>query len=423
MKVFNKDFNLLISGQVISVFGAAILKFALSLDVLDRTGRADIFATLLALSIIPGIILVPFGGAVADRLNRRNMMVGFDLASFVLVLIFIGSVYSNRSSLFLIGVTITLLTLISSLYQPTVRASIPSLVREKGLARANGLIGGVAALSNLAGPIAGGILYNMVGLNLLLILGAAAFLLSAILELFICMPHVRVQLTSSLANVVKHDLIDGFKFILREKPYIARTMILAASLNLFLTPFFIIGMPYILRITLASSNVQYGAAMGAIQLSGIVGALSVDRLSRKLKFSSLPRWVAAMAFLTVPMAFSMSPHVRSLGYWPAFLCFILFAVPVMMILAMLSVYAVTVIQKETPNHLLGKVMAIIGTAAQAAAPIGQMLYGQLFQVFNIQVYVPILLAGGFTLTLSYLAYWLLCRSKQQLLTVNRQMSV
>ncbi len=422
MKVLNKDFNLLISGQVISVFGAAILKFALSLDVLDRTGRADIFATLLALSIVPGIILVPFGGAVADRLNRRNMMVGFDLASFILVLVFIGSVYSNRSSLFLIGITITLLTLISGLYQPTVRASIPSLVTENGLARANGLIGGVAALSNLAGPIAGGILYNMVGLNLLLILGAAAFLMSAILELFIKMPHVRVQLAGSLVTVVKQDMIDGFKFILHEKPYIARTMILAASLNLFLTPFFIIGMPYVLRITLASSDIQYGAAMGAIQLSGIVGALSVDRLSRRLKFSSLPRWIATMAFLTVPMALSMSPHIRGLGYWPAYLGFILFAVPVMMILAMLSVYAVTIIQKETPNHLLGKVMAIIGTAAQAAAPVGQLLYGQLFQAFNIQVYVPTLLAGAFTLTLSILAYWLLSRGQPQLLTVKRQLS-
>ena len=422
MKVLNKNFNLLISGQVISVFGAAILKFALSLDVLDRTGRADIFATLLALSIVPGIILVPFGGAVSDRLNRRNMMVGFDLASFVLVLVFIGSVYSNRSSLFLIGITITLLTLISSLYQPTVRASIPLLVKENGLARANGLVGGVAALSNLAGPIAGGILYNMVGLNVLLILGAAAFLMSAILELFIHMPHVRDQLTRSLVTVVKNDMIDGFKFILHEKPYIARTMMLAASLNLFLTPFFIIGMPYILRITLASDDIQYGAAMGAIQLSGIVGALSVDRLSRKLKFSSLPRWIAYMAFLTLPMALSMSPLVRGLGYWPAYLCFILFAVPVMMILAMLSVYATTIIQRETPNHLLGKVMAIIGTAAQAAAPIGQLLYGHLFHVFNIRVYVPTLLAGVFTLALSYLAYWLLSRSHHQLLTVKRQLS-
>ncbi len=69
MKVLSKNFSLLISGQVISVFGAAILRFALSLDVLDRTGRADVFATLLALSIVPGIILV--------TVVRRDMIDGF----------------------------------------------------------------------------------------------------------------------------------------------------------------------------------------------------------------------------------------------------------------------------------------------------------------------------------------------------------
>ncbi|MFD1402085.1 hypothetical protein [Robinsoniella peoriensis] len=79
-KFYSKDFNLMVFGQVISILGSSLLRFALSLYVLDITGRADMFATLLAISNIP-LLLTPVGGAIADRFNRRNLMVIFDFAS------------------------------------------------------------------------------------------------------------------------------------------------------------------------------------------------------------------------------------------------------------------------------------------------------------------------------------------------------
>lgn len=414
MKMFSKNFKLLVAGQVISIFGSAILKFALSLYVLDISGRADIFATLLAISIVPGIILAPFGGAFADRFNRRNMMVGFDLFSCAVVILFTFVLFTGEPSIALIGLTITLLTLVSSLYQPTVRASIPAMMHDDQLAKANGIIGGVAALANLAGPVIGGLSYNFFSLDIMVITGAAAFFLSAMMELLIDIPFISRRQTGSMLTSIFSDMKDGLHFVFREKPYIARTMVLASSLNLLLTPYFVIGIPCILRMTMGSSDAAYGAAMGMIQLSGIAGALSVDRFSRKLKLDSLPRWISLIAVMTLPMALSLSPYLLGLGYWPAYIFFLIFALPVVMILAMLSVFAVTIVQKETPNALLGKVLAIIGTAAQAAAPLGQLLYGYLFQVFSIKVYIPTLMAGLGTLGLAFLAYILLNRRGQRL---------
>lgn len=86
-KGFSKDFNLMVVGQIISILGSALLRFALSLYVLDITGRADLFAVLFAISSIP-ILLAPLGGAIADRFNRRNLMVLFDFVSSVIVFIF-----------------------------------------------------------------------------------------------------------------------------------------------------------------------------------------------------------------------------------------------------------------------------------------------------------------------------------------------
>ena len=68
-----KDFHLMVSGQIITILGSTLLRFALSLYVLDITGRADIFAGLYAVTSIP-FLLAPLG-AIADRFNRRNVMV------------------------------------------------------------------------------------------------------------------------------------------------------------------------------------------------------------------------------------------------------------------------------------------------------------------------------------------------------------
>lgn len=141
----------MVIGQIISILGSALLRFALSLYVLDITGRADIFATLYAISNIP-LLLSPLGGAIADRFNRRNLMVIYDLISSAIVLGYIVLMLGGSTSVFLIGTVMVLLSFISALYTPAVTASIPLLVEERRLESANGLVQAVQALSGVIAP-------------------------------------------------------------------------------------------------------------------------------------------------------------------------------------------------------------------------------------------------------------------------------
>ena len=79
-KLFTRNFTFLILGQISSLLGNYTLKFALSMYVLEKTGSASVFAGLLAAAMLPTIFLSPFGGLLADRANRRNIMVGLDAA-------------------------------------------------------------------------------------------------------------------------------------------------------------------------------------------------------------------------------------------------------------------------------------------------------------------------------------------------------
>ncbi len=173
-KGFSKDFNLMVVGQIISILGSALLRFALSLYVLDITGRADLFAVLFAISSIP-ILLAPLGGAIADRFNRRNLMVLFDFVSSVIVFIFLFWLISDSSSIVFIGIVMVLLSLVSAMYTPAVMASIPVLVEEEKLEQANGIVNGIQALSGVAAPVLGGILYGMIGLKVLVVISGVLF--------------------------------------------------------------------------------------------------------------------------------------------------------------------------------------------------------------------------------------------------------
>ena len=108
-----KNFNLMVSGQIISILGSALLRFALSLYVLDTTGSESLFATLFAISNIP-LLLAPLGGAIADRFNRRNLMVIFDFTSSAIVLSLIILMSVGSISVFTAGTSMVLLSIVSA---------------------------------------------------------------------------------------------------------------------------------------------------------------------------------------------------------------------------------------------------------------------------------------------------------------------
>lgn len=210
-----KDFILVVSGQIISTFGASLIRFALSLYVLDITGRADIFSTVYAISNIPRL-LMPIGGAIADRFNRRNLMVIYDFSSSFIIFCLFLLMSEGKPSVVMIGVIMVLLSIISTMYTPAVNASVPSLVAENKIESANGIVTAVQALSDVVAPILGGILYKLIGVNALIILSCIAFFLSAVMEIFIKIPFTKRVQEWNLARTIIKDMKEGFKYVVRE---------------------------------------------------------------------------------------------------------------------------------------------------------------------------------------------------------------
>jgi MFS family permease len=396
---FGRDFVLMVVGQVISILGSSIFRFALSLYVLDMTGRADLFSAVLAVSAIPGILAAPLGGAIADRLNRRNLMVLFDFSSSAVIFLLFAAMRLFSAPIFLIGVALALLSAIGAMYQPAVQASIPSLVGTEQLTAANGIVNAIGSLSYLLGPVVGGAIYGVVGIERIVAIGGAAFFLSAVMEIFIRIPFKKKDGGAYIWTLLK-ELKDGFVYVFKKNPTLNSIMWSGAALNLVLSPFLIIGTSFILRFTLNSNDQWYGLGMAVSPASMLIGALLASVFSKKMKLNTLYRPVLFVAALMIPMAVTLTPFMLNFGTQCAFFIFSVFNAAISLLISMVSVFVMTELQKKTPGGMLGKVMAIFTTVCQCVAPLGQLLYGAMINQFSGAVFIPAFIAGALTLLTS-----------------------
>lgn len=110
------------------------------------------------------------------------------------------------------------------------------------------------------------------------------------------------------------------------------------------------------------------------------------------------------AFLVIPMAIAVIQPMLQIGYYASYLLFTGCALVMAMMMTIISIYVMTLVQKETPNENLGKVMAIMMAVSQCMAPLGQMGYGLLFEIFRANLFIPILMICVMMLLLALLTH-------------------
>jgi MFS family permease len=389
---------LVLVGQIVTVLGSSLLRFALSLYVLDLTKRADVFAGILALSSLP-MLLSPIGGAISDRANRQRLMVAYDAVCCVVAAGLVALLATGRASVVVIAVAMVLFGVIGAMETPNTTACVPLLVSQERLTWANGLVQAVQSLSGVLAPVLGGILYAVMGIAELVGVGAVAFGLAALTETFIRLPYKRRPRSASLARTIVHDLGEGFRFTWSDH-LVRKLMFAGALLNLIVTPLIIIATPLVLRTVVHASDAMYGVGMGVLEASSILGALAVGLVSKRMRMNTLWRWILVVGVVFVPAGFVVTPMIVKLGIWPSFLGFIACVAVVAIIATIVSIFVVVRVQTQTAPGNLGKVMAILMAVAQCAAPLGQVVYGLGFQAFTGREYVPILFAAAATIVLA-----------------------
>jgi MFS family permease len=202
----NARFLRLWIGQGTSFVGDAVSMVALVVLVVEITGSASAVGGALVARLLP-TIASPLAGVLADRVDRRVVLVAGDLARAVLVL---GLVFAR--DLATIYVLVFLMGLARTVFNPTVRAAFPSVVGGGNLTRANALIAGTFSTSIMVGPALGGLLVASIGVDAAFLADAVTYLISAILLSTVPLPHPRRESEEQTGFV--RDLRSGFGYLL-----------------------------------------------------------------------------------------------------------------------------------------------------------------------------------------------------------------
>ena len=388
-KLFTKNFALLILGQLTSLFGNFILKLALSMYVLEATGSAAIFAGILSAATIPTILLSPLGGILADRADRRNIMVALDALTGVSVLC-AALFLSENNAIAVISTLLIILSILGAFETPTVQACIPTMLQGDNIMKGNAVVNQVASLSYLIAPMLGGVLYAMLGLKPVMYASVVCFFITALFECFIKLSYQRIQNQGGVLQIVKQDFLSSMQYISKEQTSISKMLLLTAFSRFFVMGITIVGLPFLVRTVLGLNAKYYGAAESALAVATILGSIAAGVLAEKLKIHKLSVLLASMGIFIIPAGIVFILPVNAIikyGVTVVSFC------GMQAVISIFSIFAVSLIQQRTPNHLIGKVMAYTSTVTLCVQPIGQIVYGFLFDRFYSAIYFVLIPTG------------------------------
>lgn len=378
---------MVVIGQIISLFGNAVLRFALPLYLLNQTGSAALFGVVSACAFLPMIVLNPIGGIFADRVNKRNIMVILDFSTAALVLLLVMLLGRVNLVGLLLGVLI-LLYGIQGAYQPSVQASIPILLAPEQIMQGNAVINMVSSLSGLLGPIIGGALFAMYGIMPILYVSILCFLISAIMEIFIQIPHEKRSSEGNIFQIGMKDMKESLHYMTKEQPIIMILSLAVAAINLLISALIIIGLPVIVTQRLdfdaQTANRLYGYAEGIMAAGSLCGGMAAGILANRIRLRRAYFILFYDALTLIPMGLALLLPMSAMCSYLIIMvsCFIM-----MMLATLFSVQLTSCLQMLVPGSLIGKVISCAMCIGMCATPLGQAIYGALFEVMGEKVFL------------------------------------
>jgi MFS family permease len=352
----NVRFRRLWAGQGLSFVGDAVSMIALVVLVVEISGSASAVGGVLVARLLP-TLASPVAGVLADRLDRRAILVASDLARAVLVL---GMVFTR--DLAIIYVLVFLMGLARTFFNPTIRAAFPSVVGEGDLTRANALISGTFSTSIMVGPALGGLLVATIGVDAAFVVDAVTYLISAILLYRMHLPLPRHE---DAEESLIRELRSGFDYLVGARVPLA--IVVGAFLTILTINATIPAEVFLAKETFGAGDVGYGLLVslwgGGMVLGSALMAILNDRVN-----------LLSLYLLSV---FGGALALAGTGLSPAFVFALIALTAEGVFTGIDNVTTDTILQERVPDAFLGRVFSVrflsysVGEAL--AYPLGGLL--------------------------------------------------
>lgn len=382
-KKINTNLILLLAGRMVSDTGTSIKMAVIPLYIIDTGGSAATIGLYSFLMLVPALVIYPFAGVIGDRYNRKAIMVATDFVCGLVLLLLSLLVFAGLLTLPLLLFAQIIISVMNGLFDPATKGILPMLVSKEKLSRANSSVAALRTLSGMLGPIIGVLIYTAFGIQILLLINGISFIMSALSETLIKYSHQKQQ----IENKFFMDLLDGFRFIFKQRTISVMCFFLLATYAIIM-PLFSVALPLFFRTELSYPDTQYGVLQTILVAGALIGSLLSGALFSKGNKEHKGIITGLLLMVAMALGFCALTFPQSINYLgrDTALYFCVFAGVISLLyvsVMLIHIPVQTIIQKETPGSHMSRVFAIVGMITRGGLPLGALIYGLLLEKIAI----------------------------------------
>jgi len=371
-------------GQAFSLFGSALVQFALIWWLTQKTGSATVLALATLVGMLPQIVLGPFAGALVDRWNRRIIMIVSDgtIALFTLLLVYL--FVTGNVEIWQVYAILAVRALGGAFHQPSMAASTPLMVPDEQLTRINGLNQTLQGINGLVAPPLGAVLLGLFQTQAVLMIDIGTALIAILPLLFISIPqpeHIEEPTAPEKPSLL-HDIGAALKYI-RSWSGLVMLLSVALFLNFLIVPTGSL-LPLLVTKHFEKGAIDLGLLESAEGFGVILGGILLSiwgGFKRKITTS-------------VTGIIGLGVGVMLLGLAPTnqFVIAVIGIALLGMMVPITNGPIGAILQSVVRRDMQGRVMSLINSAVTAITPLGLLIAGPLSDWLGIRVWFW---AGGF----------------------------
>jgi len=375
-----KPFLVIWIGQLISMLGSGLTGFALGVWIFDQTHQATPFALTILFGSIPRLLLLPVAGSLADRWNRRFMMILSDTGSAILTLIVAILIFFGDLQVWHIYLISIFGSIFASFQEPAYSASVTMLVPKKELGRANGLVQMGQAIESIATPLLAGALFVWIGLSGILVIDFVTFFfaIGALIAIHIPQPEPTTSIDQQPGQKrsMWADIRFGFNYLWQRSGLLG-LLLYYAMVNFLLNWTGVLIAPMILS---QYSPTVFGMIQTTLGLGMLLGSIVMSAWGGpKRRIPAVIGFIAAGLVGYVITGMTSSVYLMGVG-----------AFVLMFFIPLASANSQAVFQAKVAPDVQGRVFSIRAMISRAMMPIAFLTAGPLADyIFN-----PAMTEGG-----------------------------
>jgi len=395
-----KQYLFLFSGQQISMLGSSIVSFAIIWWLTITTQSEMMLGIASLVSLGPYVLVAPFSGLLADKFNRKTILIIVDACQAIFTVILSILFLTNHVSVAVIFVILGLRGTAQAFQVPVSMSITPTMVPKKQLSRMNGLSYLFSGLVNIIGPALGAALFAIPGINIGMVLwiDLITFAIAIIPLIIVKIPSV---VTPEIeGEQVKESFImqmsEGYNALKNIKGMLA-LLFGAMTINFFMSPLMAL-LPIFVNKVHGGTEVNYALVIGMLQAALVIGGLFMS-LFKGFKKPVLIFLISLVFQALCQIALTFVPTDIEGRFWIIGAILFALAIP----FSILDVSFITSIQVLIPKEKMGRVIATIMAISPAIRPLGQFLSGVIAEYTGMNI---ILIISAILAVVSLLAIYL-----------------